>query len=60
MILLEKSPGEFAERVQKVFADISIPLTQVRYNEDKMAFTARLDPSKGKIMVPLILKVLAQ
>lgn len=60
LILLEKSPGEFAERVQKVFADISIPLTQVRYNEDKMAFTARLDPGTGKIVVPLILKVLAQ
>lgn len=57
---LEKSSGEFAERVQKAFADIAIPATQVRYNADKMVFSARPDPATGKIAVPLILKVLAQ
>lgn len=57
--LIEKSSGEFAERVRQAFADIAVAPTQVRYNADKMLFSARPDLGAGKIAVPLILKVIA-
>lgn len=56
---IEKGSGDFPERVRQAFADVAVTPTQVRYNPDKMLFSARPDPAAGKIAVPLILKVIA-
>lgn len=52
--------GNFYARVHQVFNDYLIPIEQVRYETDRMMFSARAEPAQGRTAVALILTVTAQ
>lgn len=52
--------GDFCAGVHQTFNDYLIPIKQVRYDPERMMFSARAEPTHGRIAAALILTVTAQ
>lgn len=55
-----REQGEIMDKMQAVFGDCLIPSSQIRYESTRMAFQAMAAPGKGKIAVPIVLRVKAE
>ena len=59
--MLQPRPGEaFSAAFLRVFDDLLIPMAQIRFSSNKMAFEADADLDRQQIAVPLFLKVIAK
>lgn len=52
--------GDFYAGVHRAFKDYLVPVEQVRYEPERMMFSARAEPAQGRAAVVLILTVTAQ
>lgn len=57
---LEAAQGEIIVKILAVFGDKIISNNKIRYDPTRMAFMASASPGKGRVAVPVILKVLAE
>lgn len=57
---IEQAGGVFSEKVEAAFADVLIEPKSIQFSDNKMAFSAIVQPDTGKIAAMIVLSVTAE